>query len=213
MDVFLAAARLQDSREARVCVYHRCFFFVFNVTNDSRGASCFLFKLPRPSCWIGWIGCWCGGELGAPPAACDLMRCTLLLSIAFPLGPTTTTTTATRNNRHEKWTDHQNPLHQWPLLPRNSIGEIVAKWANKIKMYSNANSLSWHNGQWNVIFGGIGAAPVSTFLSDLRASRKEKTKILGGDVRHFYGENPGAPPHSSQQDGPQHRGYLQPLSS
>jgi hypothetical protein len=52
-------------------------------------------------------------------------------------------------------------------------------------MHSTANSSSWHNGQWSV----IGAAPdFSYFLSDFAS--KNKRQILGGDVRHFYEENP-----------------------
>ncbi len=169
-------------RPGCVCIIGVFCFFLQRDKWLSRRQLFFYFNYQGPP--VGSVGSAVGvaAEFGAPPAACDLMRCTLLLSIAFPLGPTTTTTATTRNNRHEKWTDHQNPLHQWPLLPRNSIGEIVAKWANKIKMYSNANSLSWHNGQWNVILGGIGAAPVSSFfyfLSDLRASRKKQNFSAG----------------------------------
>ena len=59
-----------------------------NVTNDSRGASCF-FHLPFCSICLAARK---RRRFSRPPLAVwFLMRCTLLLSIAFPSRPTTTT--------------------------------------------------------------------------------------------------------------------------
>jgi hypothetical protein len=79
-----------------------------NVTNDSRGASCF-FHLPFCSICLAARK---RRRFSRPPLAVwFLMRCTLLLSIAFPSRPTTNNNKMKNDFSYLKKKDHlKSPL-------------------------------------------------------------------------------------------------------